>query len=263
MVKKLLSLIPALLAAAALSLAFFVPAYADEDATERSYKNSSTGYEAVVYDMADLLSDTEEKALLEDMKPVTNYGNAAFISTDSNYSTTSYYAESMYREYFGTSSGTLFVIDMENHELYLKNDGAISKIVTNRYSTSIADNVYRYASGQKYYACAQEVFIEVSALLNGAKIAQPMKYMCNGLVAIILALLTNYFLSRILSRTAKPGREALMASLTARCNITNSAVQFTGQTKVYDPPSSSSGGGGGHSGGGGGGHSGSGGGHRF
>ena len=263
MAKKFLSLSAALLSALILVFGSVIPAYADEDATERSYKNSSTGYEAVVYDMADLLSDTEEKALLEDMKPITNYGSAAFISTDSNYSTTSYYAESMYREYFGKGSGTLFLIDMDNRELYIFSDGAIYKTVNNHYANSITDNVYRYASGQKYYACAQEVFTEISALLNGAKIAQPMKYICNGLLAIILALLTNYFLSRILSRTAKPGREALMASLTARCNITNSTVQFTGQTKVYDPPSSSSGGGGGHSGGGGGGHSGGGGGHRF
>ncbi len=263
-VKKFMSLIPALLAAVSLSFVSFVPVYADEDATERSYTNSSTGYEAVVYDMADLLSDTEEKALLDDMKAITTYGGAAFITTDSNYSSTSYYAESMYREYFGKGSGAVFVIDMDNREIYIFTDGEIHKTVNNHYATSISDNVYRYASAKKYYACAQEVFSEITTLLQGAKIAQPMKYICNGLLAVILALLTNYFLSRILSRTSKPGREALMASLTTRCNITNSVVQFTGQTKVYDPPSSSSsGGGGGHSGGGGGGHSGGGGGHRF
>ncbi len=234
------------------------------DATERSYKNSTTGYEAVVYDMADLLSDTEEKALLEEMQPITAYGGAAFVSVDINYTSTSVYAEDMYRQYFGKNSGTLFVIDMDNHQIYIFSDGAIYKIVNNQYATSITDNVYRYASNRKYYACAQEVFAEITTLLSGAKIAQPMKYICNGLLALILALLTNYVLSRILSRTAKPGRDALMASLTTRCNIYDPVVTFTNQTRVYDPPSSSSsGGGGGHSGGGGGGHSGGGGGHSF
>ncbi len=265
MVKKIFSLSSAVLLAAMTFFASSICVFAEEsDVTERSYTNSSTGYEAVVYDMADLLSDTEEKALLDDMKAITTYGGAAFITTDSNYSSTSYYAESMYREYFGKGSGAVFVIDMDNREIYIFTDGEIHKTVNNHYATSISDNVYRYASAKKYYACAQEVFSEITTLLQGAKIAQPMKYICNGLLAVILALLTNYFLSRILSRTSKPGREALMASLTTRCNITNSVVQFTGQTRVYDPPSSSSssGGGGGHSGGGGG-SSGGGGGHRF
>ena len=265
MVKKIFSSSAAVLLAAMTFFASSICAFAEKaDVTERSYTNSSTGYEAVVYDMADLLSDTEEKALLDDMKAITNYGGAAFITTDSNYSSTSYYAESMYREYFGKGSGAVFVIDMDNREIYIFTDGEIHKTVNNHYATSISDNVYRYASAKKYYACAQEVFSEITTLLQGAKIAQPMKYICNGLLAVILALLTNYFLSRILSRTSKPGREALMASLTTRCNITNSVVQFTGQTRVYDPPSSSSssGGGGGHPGGGGG-SSGGGGGHRF
>ena len=61
MAKKFLSISAALLSALILVFGSVIPAYADEDATERSYKNSSTGYEAVVYDMADLLSDTEEK----------------------------------------------------------------------------------------------------------------------------------------------------------------------------------------------------------
>ena len=108
MVKKIFTSSAAVLLAAMTFFASSICAFAEEaDGTERSYTNSSTGYEAVVYDMADLLSDTEEKALLDDMKAITTYGGAAFITTDSNYSSTSYYAESMYREYFGKGSGAV------------------------------------------------------------------------------------------------------------------------------------------------------------
>ena len=53
-----------------------------EDAADTRYTNPDTNYQIVIIDDLDLLTDEEEKMLVEDMKPVTAYGNAAFWTTE-------------------------------------------------------------------------------------------------------------------------------------------------------------------------------------
>ena len=43
---------------------------------------STNGYEVVIDDEAELLTDDEEARLLQSMKPITEYGNVAFKSVD-------------------------------------------------------------------------------------------------------------------------------------------------------------------------------------
>ena len=91
-----------------------------------------------------------------------------------------------------------------------------------------------------------------------------MKYISNAFLAVIIALLLNYFLVRSFSRAKRPSKTDLLGKVFTQCNIVNPNVRFIRQSRVYSPPSSSgsggsSGGGGGSSSGGGGG----GGGHSF
>ena len=99
--------------------------------------------------------------------------------------------------------------------------------------------------------------------MEGRHIAQPMKYISNALLAIAIALLINYFVVRMLSRSRKASTSQLIDGTSYKTEIKNPRTEFVKQTKRYSPQSSSSsgGGGGGRSGGGGGG--GGGGGHRF
>ena len=53
-----------------------------EAAADTRYTNPDTNYQIVIIDDLDLLTDEEEKMLVEDMKPVTAYGNAAFWTTE-------------------------------------------------------------------------------------------------------------------------------------------------------------------------------------
>ena len=63
------------------------------------YTDPETGYEVVMDDEADLLSDSEQEALIEEMRPITAYGSAAFVSVDYNGSSTASFA----REYYYAS----------------------------------------------------------------------------------------------------------------------------------------------------------------
>lgn len=231
------------------------------------YENQETSYEVIIDDSADLLSEEEEDALLEEMKPITKFGNVAFVSILDNpsYSTQNYVSE-YYRNHFGKSSGTVFIIDMDERYIWIHSDGAIYKQITTSYANTITDNVYDYASDEEYYDCASLAFEQIYTVLEGGRIAQPMKYICNLLLALILALLINFFIVMGYSRCRKASTREVLTGIYHKVDILNPTVTHTYQTKQYSPQSSDSGGhsggGGGHSGGGGG-HSGGGGGHRF
>lgn len=232
------------------------------------YTNPSNGYVVVIEDGAKLLSDAEETQLQALMEQITEYGNAAFVTVadyENPYSSTQTFAEHYNSEHFGSSNATLFVIDMDERMIYVDTMGGIRRYLTSAYADTITDNVYRYASDGQYYMCAYQAFDQILRLLEGRRIAQPMKYVSNLLLAIITAMLINFFLVKAFSRRHRPSDTELLSGIYRQVNFGNIQVNFTNQTKTYSPPSSggggSGGGGGGHSGGGGGGHSG--GGHRF
>jgi len=222
------------------------------------YTNPETGYTVVLEDDADLLYERQRSALVDDMKPITDYGDVAFKSIDSNYQTTRDYADDYYHSQFGYGNGTLFLIDMDNREIYIFSDGDLYKTITKGVANTITDNVYSYASKADYYTCAATAYRQMYAKLSGQRIAQPMKYLSNAFLALILALLINYLFVKGFSKAKKPTNSQLLDSIYTRCDIQNPRAVFVHQTKVYDPPSSGSSGGGG-----GGGHSGGGGGHSF
>ena len=227
-----------------------------------SWYNPETGYDILIEDDADLLTDEEKNLLADTMERVSYYGNVAFKSIDYNPQSTTSYARSYFHELFGSGvvNGTLFLIDMENRELYLFSDGDIYRTVTTSYANVITDNIYTYASDGDYFTCADNAFDQVASLLEGQKIAMPMKYISNALLALLLAAMLNYFLVSFLSRSRKCSDEELLSVSQVSFAFRNAAAKKTTTTKVYNPASSGSGGG---SSGGGGGSSGGGGGHSF
>lgn len=239
-----------------LSLGMFVTSVSVASAKE------ATGYRVIIEDDADLLTDTEETSLAEVMKGITAYGNVAFKSISTNSMSSRNYAENYYRSKFGTASGTVFLVDMDNRNLWIFSDGAIYRVITKGYADTITDNVYTKASAADYYGCAAEAFRQMNKLLEGDKIAQPMKYASNAFLAVIAALLINFGVVTVFAGTRKTTDKELMSKAEKRFAITKPVPTFLHETKVYDPVSDS-GGSSGSSGGGGGGSSGGGGGHSF
>lgn len=234
---------------------------------EEVYINDETGYRVVLEDDAQLLSDEEETELITQMQEITAYGNVAFKTIDDNDWSAEYYARQYYQSQFGTDSGTLLLIDMDNRMLWIHSDGAVYRVITTAYANTITDNVYRYASSGDYGDCAMETFVQIHTLLRGQKIAQPMKYISNGLLAVIIALILNYGLVSYYARLKKPDKKTLMRSVESHFNYTPPQAVFIRESRKYNPVSSDSGSsgssGGSSSGGGGSSSSGGGGGHSF
>ena len=181
------------------------------------------------------------------------------------------------------------MIDMGQRMIALYSAGENYKVIGREEGYVITDNIYTYASKGDYYGCAEEAFRQVGTLLEGGRIARPMKYINNALLALILAVLINYGIisaqaaKRRAGRAMISGDENYAPSVKARRWITTNTVKalsFTGICTVIvrfiieamlesGGGGGSSGGGGGSSsgggsfGGGGGGASGGGGSHRF
>ena len=100
--------------------------YANQDFC---YVNQDTGYEAVIVDDAFLLSVSEKSMLLEKMKLITTYGNVMFNSISYNSTSTESYIKSLYREKYGSESGTIFVIDMDNRNIWIHSNGDRKSVV--------------------------------------------------------------------------------------------------------------------------------------
>ena len=229
---------------------------------------SNENYQIYLDDWANLLSDTEEEKLFDIMEPIAEYGNVAFVSILQNpMDSTENYIEQYYYDHFAFDSGTVFVIDMDERYLWIYSNGEIYETVTNAYANTITDNVYVYASEGDYFTCASVAFEQIHTLLLGRPIAQPMKYISNALLALVLALLINYGIVMLYSRSKKANTKQLLDGIYSNVTIHNPSSHFLHKTKRYSPQNRSSGGSsagsGARGGSGGGGSHGGGGGHRF
>ncbi|MBQ6735001.1 MAG: TPM domain-containing protein [Lachnospiraceae bacterium] len=254
-------------------LLFPCAARAAEDA---EYVNPDTGYAVYIDDSLELI---DKEAVREAMIPVTDFGGVAFVSASPS-GTSDVYAEQRYREYFGTASGTLFLIDMKNRYLWIFSDGAVYDVITRGYADTITDNVYREASKGNYTECAVSAYAQIVTLLEDGRISQPMKHISNALLALLTGCILNFLLMVKVSKKEKPTAEDLARAGGWSAAFFGAKKILRSETKEYVPRSEgggSSGGGssfsgggrssgGGWSGGGGssgGSSSGGGGGHRF
>ena len=230
------------------------------DTGEYQYTNEETKFTATIEDNANLLTIEERQKLFEEMKPLTKYGHTAFVSTANNQSTVESFADTYYHSHYGTESGTIFIIDMSNRKIYIFSDGANYRTVTSSKAYSITDNTYTYATNKDYYGCASYSFKQINTILDGGKIAEPMRYTSNIFIAMTLAFFFSFLYILSKSKMVKASTRSIVDNCEIDFQIGETSVYKTGQHRVYSPQSSGGSGGGG---GGGGGSSGGGGGHSF
>ena len=219
-------------------------------------------YRIVMEDDANLLTEMEEEKLKDKMSTLTKYGNIAFKSISENNTSAPSYASSYYHNIFGTESGTLFLIDMDNRKIYIFSDGDNYKIITDGKADIITDNIYQFASKEEYYNCAYNAFDQIETLLEGNKISEPMRYISNMVVSIVTAFFINFIIVWKASNIKKSKYNEILNGCEINFQANNITGIKTGTHRVYAPVSDSSSSGG-SSGGGGGGSSGGGGGHSF
>ena len=127
----------------------------DRNGSRLSDTNPDTGFSVYIEDDADLLNDSEELELLDDMYKITEYASAAFKTTDNNpYSDTDTFAEEYYRTMFGRDTGVVFVIDMDKRYIFIFSDGrSYGKITKSKWVKDGGEWYYLKADG---YMAANE-----------------------------------------------------------------------------------------------------------
>ena len=244
-----------------------IPNFGSITDTGLVWRNSATGYRVVIEDEIDLLTSVEERQLLEDMIPLTEYGNAAFWSTRESASSELIQAEAKRRALFDLESAGIFVINMELRTDTIQSYGRIYDVITVSRANSITNNVRGELTKGHYYNASRDAFSQMDRLMRGERIAQPMKVLSNACIALMIGLLL--MLSRVFRYATTFRRPAVpqIIGVTALA-FTAGAVAYKGTKRSYSPSdnggSSSSGSfGGGGGGGGGGGYTGGGGSSHF
>lgn len=235
-------------------------------AGEQRETNAETGYTLVINDEAELIAQAELADVLSAMRDVTQYANVGFLTVPEGgrRGNSATKAQEWGDSVFGYGTRfTVFIIDMAERHLDIYASKPLSGTLTAAEENSIADNVYRAASNGRYARCAQDAFLQIAGVLRGEKLATPMKYISNAMLALIAAILAAYLL---IGGWARKEQEITMPAV-VKGAAAGAATLIVANTlkKVVHHESSSGGRGGGFSGGGGGGGGGGGssGGHGF
>lgn len=217
----------------------------------------------ILRDDASLFRDSQEADILEIMQDLSEYGNVAVYTIRQNrFDDTSEYAADLYGKLFDEESGLLFIIDMDQREIYVETDGYIGSFISRGRARVLTDNAYRLATSGQYADCAEKVLNQSLRILQGHAIPQPMVYVSNAAIALIVALLINFIVLRSLNMHSDVTVEELSTANRGRTDFQGGSVDVTSTQVVHISSSGggSRGGGGFH---GGGGHHSHGGGHRF
>lgn len=185
---KLFRIASVLTAVLLLLTAMCLSASAEKTSDGVRYTDPDTGYRVVIIDELDLLTAAQESQLAEDMEPITQYGNAAFWTTDVRTLNEIDTARLKRKELFGYDSATIFCINMNVRKLTIQSYGAIYQSVNDSLARSITDNVSRYATSKQYYECASNAFSQIHTVIAGEQIPEPMKVMSYVIISVMAGL---------------------------------------------------------------------------
>lgn len=124
-----------------------------------AFASESAG-ETRVFDMAELFSDSERAALEEQIGQLRNEMklDAAIVTTEDNSGSARDFADDFYEEMeLGVGNGhdgALFLIDMENGELWISTEGAMIRYLTDARIETILDDTFEYAADGEFFEAA-------------------------------------------------------------------------------------------------------------
>lgn len=227
-------------------------------------KTPKVNEEEKIYDFAELLTEEEEQILYDEITEYiskTNMDMAVVTINDNNKTSAMNYADDFYHyNYFGkgnTHDGLLFLIDMDNREMWISTNGEAIIMYDDDRLDRILDKTYDKISQKDYNGCV-EAFIEestnyfnkgVPSSNKDAYIDRNGDYIYNSqkseitIFTFIIPLILSVVIVLLMKGWHKTIKRATTALLYMKKGFitTQEDVFLTSNTdKVYDPPSSSS-----------------------
>ena len=202
-----------------------------------TWRNSATGFRVVIEDEIDLLSSTEERQLLDDMIPLTEYGNVAFWSTRESASDELVQAEQRRRGLFDLESASILAINMNLRTVAIQSYGTLYDVITSSRANSITNNVRNDLTRGQYYAASSKAFSQMESLMRGNRIAQPMKLLSNICISLMIGLMLMLGqVFRYASTFRKPNQPQIIGATALA--LTAVTVARNGARQTYSPLSS-------------------------
>ena len=159
-----------------------------------TWKNSKTGFRAVIEDELDLLTAAEERKILDNMIPLTEYGSVAFWSTREESADLQTQAEEKRRTLFGEESSCIVVINKAYQQLSIQSHGQLAKVVTSARAGQIASRGSADLVRGQTYNAVSETFSQIGTLTGSSKAAAHLRVFCNLFLSLMIGLtLTSVF----------------------------------------------------------------------
>ena len=159
-----------------------------------TWKNSKTGFRAVIEDELDLLTAAEERKILDNMIPLTEYGSVAFWSTREESADVQTQAEEKRRTLFGEESSCIVVIHKAYQQLSVQSGGQRAKVVTSARAGRIAARGSTDLTRGQTYNAVSEAFSQLGTLTGSSKTAALLRVFCNLFLSLMIGLtLTSVF----------------------------------------------------------------------
>ena len=159
-----------------------------------TWKNSKTGFRAVIEDELDLLTAAEERKILDNMIPLTEYGSVAFWSTREESADVQTQAEEKRRALFGEESSCIVVINKAYQQLSIQSRGQLAKVVTSARAGRIAARGSTDLTRGQTYNAVSEAFSQIGTLTGSSKAAAHLRVFCNLFLSLMIGLtLTSVF----------------------------------------------------------------------
>ena len=176
---------------------FNMPNFGSVTQNGLTWKNSQTGFSVVIEDDLDLLTASEERSILDDMIPLTEYGSVAFWTTREESSSLQTQAEEQRRALFGEESSCIVVINKAYQQFSIQSSGQLAKMIPSARAGRIAaQGSSDLARGQTLNAVSG-VFSRITALTGSSKTAESLRVFSNVCLSLMIGLtLTSAFVLR-------------------------------------------------------------------
>jgi len=238
------------------------------------FSSTALGLENRVFDEANLLSQAEETALQKQIETLVDayHYDIVIVTTDSNPTTPRRFADDYYETGgFGTDenhSGALFLIDMDNRELYISTEGGMIDVLNDARIERLLDILYEDAAKGQYFSALTAALDRLggyqpdtssalpgvmSGYLQSGPVRNQYRYMetdpfsSNWLllslgVGLAVAAITCAIILAQYKRNFKPVSYDYRSNTRLNLSVSNDTLIDSRVTKQYIPPASSSGG---------------------
>ncbi len=124
----------------------------------------------IIKDEADLLTESEEKSLENELLPLCEYYTPVFWTTDAkDPRSTHTKTKELVRKIADSQECIVFTIDMYTRRIAIYSTTSPHEILTSEEADRIMEDVYLFASGREYYQCAEQAFEEILQLFEKTK----------------------------------------------------------------------------------------------